>query len=154
MTMIQNQLDLRFMEQAFELAKKGRALGEVPVGAVVVQDERVIGQGFNRSICDHDPSAHAEVQALRDAGRFLTNHRFPDCTLYVTLEPCVMCAGAILQARVRRVVFGAYDERYGAGGSHLNLLESEFMNHRCRVVAGVMKESCEQLLGEFFKSRR
>ena len=154
MAMTQGQLDLRFMAQAFELAEKAQALGEIPVGAVVVQDEQVIGQGFNRSICGHDPSAHAEIQALRDAGRFLTNYRFPDCTLYVTLEPCVMCAGAILQARVQRVVFGAYDERYGAGGSRLNLLESGFLNHRCSVVSGVMKEPCQQLLGQFFRDRR
>ncbi len=154
MTMIQNQLDLRFMTQAVELAKKARALGEIPVGAVVVRKEEVVGQGFNRSISSHDPSAHAEIQALRDAGRFLENYRFPDCTLYVTLEPCVMCAGAILQARVRRVVFGAYDERYGAGGSRLNVLESGFLNHRCSVVSGIMRETCGQLLGQFFRDRR
>ncbi len=154
MTMTQSQIDRRFMEQARELAEKAQSLDEVPVGAVVVQDDRVIGQGFNRSIYEHDPSAHAEIQALRDAGRFLSNYRFPDCTLYVTLEPCVMCAGAILQARVRRVVFGAYDERCGAGGSRLNLLEAGFGNHRCSVVSGVMRESCQRLLGQFFRSRR
>ncbi len=152
--MTQGQLDRRFMAQAFELAKKAQALGEIPVGAVVVRDGQVIGQGFNRSISGQDPSAHAEIQALRDAGRFLANHRFPDCTLYATLEPCVMCAGAILQARVRRVVFGAYDERYGAGGSLLNLLESGLLNHRCSVVSGVMQEACGQLLGQFFSDRR
>ena len=152
--MTQGQLDLYFMAQAIELAKKAQALGEIPVGAVVVQGEQVIGQGFNQSISDHDPSAHAEIQALRDAGRFLTNYRFPDCALYVTLEPCVMCAGAILQARAQRVVFGAFDERCGAGGSRLNLLECGFLNHRCSVVSGVMKEPCRQLLGQFFRDRR
>ena len=152
--MTQGQLDLYFMAQALELARKAQALGEIPVGAVVVRQERVIGHGYNYSICSHDPSAHAEIQALRDAGRSLDNYRLPDCTLYVTLEPCVMCAGAILQARIQRVVFGAYDEKYGAGGSRLNLLECEFLNHRCRVVSGVMQEPCRQLLGQFFRERR
>ena len=152
--MTQGQLDLHFMAQAFELARKAQALGEIPVGAVVAREERVIGQGYNYSICGHDPSAHAEIQALRDAGRSLDNYRLPDCTLYVTLEPCVMCAGAILQARIQRVVFGAWDEKYGAGGSRLNLLECEFLNHRCQVVSGVMQEPCRQLLGQFFRERR
>ncbi len=152
--MTQGQPDVHFMAQALELAKKAQALGEIPVGAVVVQGEQVVGRGFNRPIADRDPSAHAEIRALRDAGRFLANYRLPGCTLYVTLEPCVMCAGAILHARIQRVVFGAYDERYGAGGGRLNLLECGFLNHRCSVVSGVMQESCRQLLGQFFRERR
>ena len=152
--MTQRELDLHFMAQALELAEKAQALGEIPVGAVVVHDEQVIGQGFNQSISGHDPSAHAEIQSLRDAGRFRSNYRLTGSTLYVTLEPCVMCAGAILQARVQRVVFGAFDERYGAGGSRLNLLESGFLNHQCSVVSGVLKESCRQLLDQFFMDRR
>jgi len=154
MDMTPARLDLHFMAQALALAEKAQALGEVPVGAVVVQNAKVIGRGFNQSIAGHDPSAHAEIQSLRDAGRRLSNYRLVDSTLYVTLEPCVMCAGAILQARVRRVVFVAFDERYGAGGSRLNLLECGFLNHRCDITSGVMQQQCAQLLAQFFRSRR
>ena len=142
------------MNLALQQAKRAAEQGEVPVGAVVVLDQQVIGSGYNRSIIDHDPSAHAEIMALRDAGVTLSNYRLNDATLYVTLEPCIMCAGAILHARIARLVFGARDPRAGAAGSQLNLLESRFLNHQSAVVAGVMAAQCRQLLQDFFAAKR
>jgi tRNA(adenine34) deaminase len=142
------------MARAVELAIEARDRNEIPVGAVVVQDNKIVGEGFNCPISEHDPSGHAEVVALRNAGRNVSNYRFPGATLYVTLEPCIMCAGAILHARIGRLVFGARDPKYGAAGSQLNLLESKFLNHRCSITAGVMQQPCQDLLLQFFRERR
>lgn len=128
--------------------------GEVPVGAVVVKDGIVIAQGYNQPISSHDPTAHAEVMALRAASKVLGNYRLPGCELYVTLEPCVMCAGAMMHARLSRVVFGATDLKTGACGSVINLFEQEKLNHHTDILAGVMAEECGQLLKDFFAGRR
>ena len=152
--MTQSREDQQFMTRALELAKEASERNEIPVGAVVVQDNKIIGEGFNCSIKEHDPSGHAEVIALRNAGRNTRNYRFPGASLYVTLEPCIMCAGALLHARIGRLVFGARDSRFGAAGSQLNLLESRFLNHRCSITAGVMQQASEDLLQQFFRARR
>ena len=152
--MVQPEADARYMRQALVEAEKALELGEVPVGAVVVKDQQVVGRGCNRPISDKDPTSHAEIVALRDAARSLQNYRLSGASLYVTLEPCIMCAGAILHARIDRLIFGARDEKYGAAGSRLNLLESEFLNHRTSVVAGVLGQESAALLSEFFSSRR
>ncbi|HSH41254.1 MAG TPA: tRNA adenosine(34) deaminase TadA [Arenicellales bacterium] len=146
--------DNRWMERALDLARTAEANGEVPVGAVLVSDGEVLGEGFNRPISSHDCTAHAEIVALRQAGERLRNYRLPGSTLYVTLEPCPMCAGAILHARVARVVFGAWDERAGAAGSVVDLLGSRLFNHRCETSGGVLREPCARLLKDFFASRR
>ena len=146
--------DERWMRLALEQARQAESEGEVPVGAVVVIDDKVIGQGRNQSLGFHDPSAHAEIMAMREAGKTLSNYRIPGSTLYVTLEPCVMCAGAILHARVERVVFGARDEKTGAVGSIANLLENPLANHRCRVTADILSEQSRLLLANFFQQRR
>ena len=146
--------DERWMRLALEQAKQSESEGEVPVGAVVVIDDKVIGQGRNQSLGFHDPSAHAEIMAMREAGKNLSNYRIPGSTLYVTLEPCMMCAGAILHARIERVVFGARDEKTGAVGSIANLLENPLANHRCRVTAGILPEQSLLLLANFFQQRR
>ena len=146
--------DERWMRLALEQAKQSESEGEVPVGAVVVIDDKVIGQGRNQTLGLHDPSAHAEIMAMREAGKTLFNYRIPGSTLYVTLEPCIMCAGAILHARVERVVFGARDEKTGAVGSIANLLENPLANHRCRVTAGILPGPSRLLLGNFFQQRR
>jgi tRNA(adenine34) deaminase len=142
------------MRRALGLAERAEAAGEVPVGAVLVRDGEVVGEGWNRPIGAHDPTAHAEVEALRDAGRRLANYRLPGTALYVTLEPCAMCAGAILHARVARVVFGARDPKGGAAGSVFDLLGTDRLNHRVEVVSGVLAEACGQRLQAFFQSRR
>jgi tRNA(adenine34) deaminase len=146
--------DIAFMQQAMLQAEEARDLGEVPVGAVVVLDGTVIGRGCNRPITDHDPSAHAEIVAIRRASEQLRNYRLTGASLYVTLEPCIMCAGAILHARIDRLIFAARDQKYGAAGSKLNLLESEFLNHRTGVTAGVLEQESEVLLKTFFELRR
>lgn len=143
-----------FMQQAIEQARHAAALGEVPVGALVVRDGQVIASGFNRPIGTHDPTAHAEIMALREAARVLGNYRLPGCELYVTLEPCVMCAGAMMHARLARVIFGAPDPKTGACGSILNLFEQEKLNHHTAVMGGVMAPECGQLLKDFFSARR
>lgn len=147
-------IDQQFMCQALEQAKLAAQAGEVPVGAILVQDGRVIAKAFNQPIAHHDPSAHAEMLALRAAAKSAENYRLPGSTLYVTLEPCVMCAGAILHARVDRVVFGALDPKTGAAGSVLDVFSSKQINHQTRVEGGVMGEECGQLLRSFFKERR
>lgn len=147
-------IDDGFMRQALALAACAREAGEVPVGAVVVLNDEVIGRGYNRPIGLCDPSAHAEVLAIRDAAAATGNYRLPGASLYVTLEPCIMCAGAILHARIERVVFAARDERFGAAGSAVNLLESEFLNHRCAVLAGVLSDESAAMLKGFFAGRR
>lgn len=142
------------MRRALALACHAEAAGEVPVGAVVVQDGEVIGEGWNQPIRAHDPSAHAEMVAMRAAAAHLRNYRLPGTTLYVTLEPCAMCAGAIVQARVARVVFGATDPKAGAAGSVFQLLDSTVLNHRTEITSGVLGEECGRLLKDFFRSRR
>lgn len=146
--------DHYWMQQALSLAERAAAAGEVPVGAVLVRDEVVIGAGFNRVICDHDPTAHAEIVALRMAGLHEANYRLPGTTLYVTLEPCSMCAGALVNARVARVVYAADDPRTGAHRSVFNVLDNPALNHRCEVTPGVMAETASQSLREFFRQRR
>ena len=142
------------MQSAMREAEAAAAAGEVPVGAVVVSGADVIGVGQNRSVRDNDPSAHAEVVALREACLAQANYRLTDATLYVTLEPCAMCIGALVQARVSRVVFGAYDSKAGAAGSAVDLTESRAFNHRFEVMGGVLADECGALLQDFFRSRR
>jgi tRNA(adenine34) deaminase len=146
--------DARWMARALELARQAESAGEVPVGAVVVSGDEAIGEGWNRTIGDSDPSAHAEVVALRDAGRRVSNYRLPGAELYVTLEPCVMCSGALVHARLARVVYGTRDPRTGAAGSVFDVLASELHNHRIDVVEGVRAEESARLLRAFFRSRR
>ena len=146
--------DIDFMRLALERANEARAAGEVPVGAVLVSGDRVIAEGANRPVASHDPTAHAEVEALRSAGRALRSYRLADTTLYVTLEPCAMCAMAIVHARVRRLVFGAWDPRAGAAGSITDIFALPGLNHRVDVFGGVLMEECGSLLREFFAGRR
>ena len=148
------EIDKRWMRHALTQAKRAAERNEVPVGAVVVLGDEVIGEGYNQPLGTHDPTAHAEIVALRDAARHLENYRLGGTTLYVTLEPCLMCAGAILQARIERVVFGAFDEKAGAVGSTANLLQSPLANHQCRVTAGVLGDECAELLERFFVELR
>lgn len=146
--------DSAFMRIALGHALAAGDAGEVPVGAVLVRGEDVIGSGANKPIGSHDPTAHAEIQALRAGGQALGSYRLNDTTLYVTLEPCVMCAGAIVHARVRRLVFGAWDARAGAAGSITNVFTLPGLNHRVDVFGGVLMEECARLLQEFFAPRR
>lgn len=147
-------LDRRMMSRALERAAEAEVAGEVPVGAVLVRGETVLGEGGNRVIRDCDPTAHAELVALRAAALAVGNYRLSGTTLYVTLEPCAMCAGALVHARVERVVFAAHDPRVGAGGSVFNLLDSPHQNHRCLISAGLMAEASDRLLKAFFGARR
>lgn len=143
------------MQRALRLARKALHAGEVPVGALIIRDGEVIGEGWNRPIGDHDPTAHAEITALRDAASRVGNYRLPDSTLYVTLEPCPMCAGAIIHARVGKVIYGAPDPRGGAAGSVFNLLPSdERFNHRVETEGGLLAGPCGDLLRDFFRLRR
>ena len=147
-------LEEQFMRVALVLAEQARDAGEVPVGAVVVRDGVVVGSGFNSPISRHDPSAHAEILALRAAAAASGNYRLSGCTLYVTLEPCVMCSGAILHARIGRVVYGAPDPKTGACGSVLNLFAEHSLNHHTAVAGGMLAEECGRLLKSFFQERR
>jgi tRNA(adenine34) deaminase len=146
--------DEQFMREALELAERAATLGEVPVGAVVVKDGVVIGRGCNQPVSTHDPTAHAEVVAMRDAAVKIGNYRLVGCELYVTLEPCAMCAGAIMHARVGRVVYGAADPKAGACGSVVDLFAEAELNHHATVVPGVMAEECSARLSAFFSQRR
>lgn len=146
--------DDRFMKMALRLAQKAFSLGEVPVGAVVVVDGKVVGRGYNQSIGRSDPTAHAEVLALRQAARRVGNYRLTSATIYCTLEPCAMCAGSMVWARVQRLVYGAKDPKTGAVDSNLRLFESESVNHRVEVVSGVGETQSAKLLQEFFRLRR
>jgi tRNA(adenine34) deaminase len=146
--------DETFMREALRLAREAAACGEVPVGAVVVRDGEVIGYGFNAPISRSDPTAHAEIRALRDAARCLGNYRLAGCSLYVTLEPCVMCAGAMLHARISRLIYGAPDPKTGACGSVIDLFSEPRLNHHTEVTAGVLAEECGGLLREFFAGKR
>ena len=142
------------MREALLLAAHAAALGEVPVGAVVVNDGQIIGRGFNQSITSNDPTAHAEIVALRDASQRLKNYRLVDCGLFVTLEPCMMCVGAMLHARLKHVVFGARDAKTGACGSVINLPAEERLNHHATFEGGVLSDECSVILKAFFQARR
>ncbi len=146
--------DEHFMRRALHLAECARREGEVPIGALIVQGGEVVGEGWNRPIAATDPTAHAEISALRAAARHLGNYRLPDCTLYVTLEPCAMCAGALVHARIARLVFGAAEPKTGAVKSCMTLLEQPGLNHRVAWQGGVLAEECGQLLADFFRARR
>ena len=146
--------DRRLMRHALALAEQARDANEVPVGAVVTLDGDIIARAHNRTIADCDPTAHAEILALRAAARAIGNHRLSGASLYVTLEPCAMCAAAIAHARIHHLIFGARDEQSGAAGSALNLLESPFLNHHCQITAGVEAARCGELLADFFAARR
>ena len=148
------ELDRQFMQQAIEQAQLAALAGEVPVGAVLVRDGQVISKAFNQPITHHDPSAHAEMLALRQAALAEENYRLPGTTLYVTLEPCAMCSGAMLHARVDRIVYGASDPKTGAAGSVLDLFASKQINHQTAVEGGIMGDECGQVLRNFFKERR
>lgn len=146
--------DFDYMRLALELAGQAEQIGEVPVGAVVVKEGEIVGRGFNTTISRHDPSAHAEIVALRDAARHLGNYRLVGCELFVTLEPCVMCVGAMFHARIARVVYGARDPKTGAAGSVLNLFTTVHLNHHARIEGGVLAEECGAVLSNFFARRR
>jgi tRNA(adenine34) deaminase len=152
--MTQAELDQQYMRMAIEQAQLAAQAGEVPVGAVLVKDSQVIAKAFNKPIANHDPSAHAEMLTLREAALAQENYRIPGSTLYVTLEPCAMCSGAMLHARIDRVVYGAPDPKTGAAGSVIDLFASKQINHQTSVEGGIMSEECGQLLRDFFKGRR
>ncbi|MEW6098534.1 MAG: tRNA adenosine(34) deaminase TadA [Pseudomonadota bacterium] len=142
------------MRLALDQAHNAWIVGEVPVGAVILRDGQVVATGYNRPITEHDPTAHAEIVALRHAAQLLGNYRLPDCELYVTLEPCAMCAMALMHARFKRVVFGAYDPKTGAAGSVVDLFAQPQLNHHTQIVGGVMADACGRLLRDFFAERR
>ncbi|NOU52360.1 tRNA adenosine(34) deaminase TadA [Pseudoalteromonas sp. JBTF-M23] len=146
--------DRYWMSQALIYADKAEQQNEIPVGAVIVKDNKLIAAGWNQSICNHDPSAHAEMQAIRQAGQVLKNYRLVDCTLYVTLEPCPMCAGLLVHSRLSRVVFGAKDAKTGAAGSIMNIVRDPKLNHQLDVTDGVLADECAQKLSAFFRRRR
>lgn len=153
-TILDTSADERWMGEALQLARQAAELGEVPVGAVLVHEGEVIGRGFNQPIRTCDATAHAEIVALRDASQFRNNYRLPDTTLYVTLEPCTMCFGAMVHARVGRLVFGANEPKAGAVVSQASLLDAEYFNHRLSTSHGILAEECSALLSDFFKDRR
>jgi tRNA(adenine34) deaminase len=146
--------DEKWMEQALVLAEVAQSNGEIPVGAVVVCNGEIVGKGYNASITLNDPSAHAEMMAIREAGKALGNYRLVDCTLYVTLEPCPMCAGLLVHSRINRLVFGAFDLRTGSAGSVMNLVQNPSLNHQVEVTPGVLQSVCSARLSAFFKGRR
>jgi tRNA(adenine34) deaminase len=146
--------DQKWMRDAMAVAAEAAAAGDVPIGAVIVRDGQAVARAANRTVRDQDPTGHAEVLAIREASRSLGRWRLDDCTLYVTIEPCAMCAGAIVLARMPRVVFGAWDEKAGMGGSVGDILRHGKLNHRAEVEAGVLADECGALVSEFFKSRR
>ncbi|MGC2694311.1 MAG: tRNA adenosine(34) deaminase TadA [Candidatus Angelobacter sp.] len=148
------QNDTAWMEQALEQARLAAAAGEVPVGALVIKDGEIIGRGHNRNLLDHDPTAHAEIVALRQAAALLGNHRLTGCILFATIEPCAMCAGAMVHARIARLVYGASDPKAGAAGSVLQVLNHPGLNHKIEVCAGVLAEKSSAILQEFFRRRR
>lgn len=147
-------IDEKYMRRAIELAAQGERLGEVPVGAVIVCDDEIIGEGFNQPISSHDPSAHAEVVALRQAAERIQNYRLVNSTLYVTLEPCTMCVGALIHARIERLVFGTTEPKAGVVVSQAQLVDSSYFNHRMTVQGGVLAETCQHQLSDFFRRRR
>jgi tRNA(adenine34) deaminase len=149
-----SEQDEAWMRHALRLAQRAESLGEVPIGAVLVKDNHCIAEGWNSPIANHDATAHAEINAIRVAGKALANYRLLNSTLYVTLEPCVMCMGAIVHARINRLVFGAYDPKRGAVCNAINLADTEFLNHTVGWQGGVLEEDCSELLKDFFKRRR
>ena len=144
----------KWMLHALKLAERSREEGEVRVGAVIVNDNELVAEGWNQPIDKHDPTAHAEIMAIRAAGKALNNYRLPETTLYVTLEPCTMCAGAIIHARIANVIFGAPDPRTGSAGSAINIFTGDYHNHQVNVDGGLMREECGQILKDFFRERR
>ena len=146
--------DILYMEDALREAVKAQAAGEVPVGAVLVCDGKVVGRGHNRNLLDHDPSAHAEIVALRAAGATIGNHRLPACELYVTIEPCPMCAGAMTHARIKRLIYGADDPKAGAVHSVMTVINAPELNHKMEVTWGVLGGRCAELMQAFFRERR
>ncbi len=146
--------DAYWMQQSLTMARKAQSQGEVPVGAVVVQDQQLIGEGYNQMIASHDPTAHAEVVAIRHACQQVNNYRLPGCTLYVTLEPCLLCAGAIAHARITRVVYGAADPKRGVLNSCDQMMDKTFLHHHCYVEAGILAEDCGRILSDFFRAKR
>jgi tRNA(adenine34) deaminase len=148
------EIDAFMMQEALRLADEAMRAGEVPVGAVVAMGDQIIGRGFNAPISNCDPSGHAEIHALRDAGKSTGNYRLADCTLYVTLEPCAMCAGAIMHGRIARVVFGASDPKTGACGSVVDLFSERKLNHHTKIEGGLLQEECAEVLSGFFRERR
>ena len=146
--------DFRFMKLALELAKKAELKDEVPVGALVVRNGEIIGRGMNASISDHDPTSHAEINAIRDAAKAIKNYRLKDCSIYVTLEPCAMCVGAIQHARIEKIIYGAPDPKTGACGSTVNLINIKEINHHAEAVGGILEKECGQILKDFFLSKR
>ncbi len=150
----QNKRDIHWMQHAIQLAKHAESMGEVPVGAVLVKDNTLVAEGWNQPISGNDPTAHAEIMALRTAAQILKNYRLVDTTLYVTLEPCSMCAGALIHARVKRVVFATTDPRTGAAGSVFHILNSSELNHKIDIQQGVLAHECSQLLTNFFRNKR
>ena len=148
------QEDEHWMHHALALAKKAQAIGEVPVGAVVVKDNEAVGEGFNRPITGCDPTAHAEVVALRDAAQRMGNYRLLDCTLYVTIEPCTMCAGALIHSRVKRLVFGTTEPKAGAVVSSAKTLNESFFNHKISVEQGTLELDCQSIISDFFANKR
>ena len=147
-------VDEKWMELAIKQAKLAEKINEIPVGAILVKNNELIAEAHNQPISNNDPTAHAEIQLLRNAGQLLDNYRLPDTTLYVTLEPCTMCLGAMVHARISRVVFGAYDEKTGVCGSCADLSTSDCFNHVIEIEGGVLTDECRQLLQKFFKKRR
>lgn len=148
------ETDQHWMRHALSLAQRAAAIGEVPVGAVLVQQQSIVGEGWNQSILLNDPSAHAEMVAIRAAAKSMNNYRLPNTTLYVTLEPCPMCAGLLVHSRVERVVFGASDYKTGAAGSVMDLLRHQQLNHQIVVEGGVLAEDCAAIISDFFAQRR
>ncbi len=146
--------DQEWMRYAIRLAQRAEQQGEVPVGALVVYENRCLAEGWNQPIQNHDPTAHAEIQAIRKAGQALNNYRLIDCTLYVTLEPCVMCMGAIAHSRIKRLVFGAFDPKRGAVCNALELSDAAFLNHHIEWQGGILEADCSSLLTDFFKAKR
>ena len=147
-------IDEQYMRLALQMAKKSKEINEVPVGAIVVVNNQIVSQSYNQPISQNDPTSHAEINALRMASENLGNYRLKDTTLYVTLEPCAMCYGAIVHARISRLVFGAYDPKTGVCGSSFNLHEQACFNHKPKITEGVLEENCSLILKDFFKERR
>ena len=146
--------DEECMQCAFQLAKRSEEHDEVPVGAIIVYQNEIIGEGWNQPIASHDPTAHAEIMALKNAGKKIGNYRLPESTMYVTLEPCVMCAGAIVHARVAKLVYAVKDDKTGACGSVFNITQADKLNHRVRIEKGGLEKECRALIQDFFKKKR
>ena len=144
----------KWMQRAFELAQKAKEQDEVPVGAVIVHENKMIGEGWNHPISSNDPTSHAEIVALRQAGQALSNYRLPEAVMYVTLEPCAMCAGALIHARLAKLIYAADDPKTGACGSVFNLLQTNELNHKVEIEKGIMEEECRSLIQAFFKEKR